>query len=216
MLKAVFFDFDGTLGDTLALCVEAFKNAIEPLVGRSFTDHEIIDTFGPSEEGTIQNLVPDHQEEGIEEYLRQYELLHEKYSAPFPGIREILDFLKKKGIILAIITGKGKKSCDISVNYYKMNEVFDWIETGSPLGPCKPKCIRNTLDHFRLLPSEAVYVGDSPSDVRACREVRVPCIAAAWASSADLNALKEQNPDYLCKDIPALRKVLQNLIERTE
>lgn len=58
MLKAVLFDFDGTVGNTLPLCIAAFQKAITPLAGRSFSEREIVATFGPSEEGTIRALIP--------------------------------------------------------------------------------------------------------------------------------------------------------------
>ena len=55
-IKALIFDLDGTIGDTLPLCIKAFRRSIEPLIGRSVSDAEIIATFGPSEEGTIMAL----------------------------------------------------------------------------------------------------------------------------------------------------------------
>ena len=61
MLKAVLFDLDGTIGNTLPLCITAFRESIEPLAGRSLTDEEIVRTFGPSEEGTIAVLLPERQ-----------------------------------------------------------------------------------------------------------------------------------------------------------
>ena len=45
-MKCLIFDLDGTLGNTLPLCIAAFKQAIEPLAGRSLSDAEIIATFG--------------------------------------------------------------------------------------------------------------------------------------------------------------------------
>ena len=69
MLKAVLFDFDGTVGNTLPLCIAAFQKAITPLAGRSFSEREIVATFGPSEEGTIRALIPQFYEQGVEGYL---------------------------------------------------------------------------------------------------------------------------------------------------
>ncbi|MGQ1947507.1 HAD family hydrolase [Geofilum sp. OHC36d9] len=58
-IKAVIFDLDGTLGNTIPLCIEAFRKSIEPLIGKKLSDQEITSTFGPSEEGTIKVLVSD-------------------------------------------------------------------------------------------------------------------------------------------------------------
>lgn len=76
MLKAVLFDFDGTVGNTLPLRIAAFQKAITPLAGRSFSEREIVATFGPSEEGTIRALIPQFYEQGVEGYLHYYRELH--------------------------------------------------------------------------------------------------------------------------------------------
>lgn len=90
MLKAVLFDFDGTVGNTLPLCIAAFQKAITPLAGRSFSEREIVATFGPSEEGSIRALIPQFYEQGVEGYLHYYRELHSMCPAPFPGIPELL------------------------------------------------------------------------------------------------------------------------------
>lgn len=68
-ISAVIFDLDGTLANTLPLCIRAFRASIEPLANRALSDQEIIATFGPSEEGTIMKLAPDHYEQGVADYL---------------------------------------------------------------------------------------------------------------------------------------------------
>ncbi|MEO6455514.1 MAG: HAD hydrolase-like protein [Ginsengibacter sp.] len=76
-IKAVIFDLDGTLANTLPLCIKAFRQSVEPLIMRSISDAEIIATFGPSEEGTIMALAPGNYDKGIADYLHFYESLHE-------------------------------------------------------------------------------------------------------------------------------------------
>lgn len=86
-IKAVIFDLDGTLANTLPLCIKAFKNSIQPLINRSVSDAEIIATFGPSEEGTIMALAPDFYEQGVSDYLHFHETLHHMCPSPFEGIK---------------------------------------------------------------------------------------------------------------------------------
>ena len=97
-MKAVLFDLDGTIGNTLPLCIAAFRESIEPLAARALTDEEIVATFGPSEEGTIALLLPEKQAEGLKQYLLRYEELHCRWPSPFEGIPEILFDLKAKRI----------------------------------------------------------------------------------------------------------------------
>ncbi|MEL1244449.1 HAD hydrolase-like protein [Flavobacterium sp. DGU11] len=197
-LKAVIFDLDGTLANTLPLCISAFRQSIEPLAGRTISDAEIIATFGPSEEGTVMALAPHHFDKGVSDYLRIYEESHAMCPAPFEGIIPVLDFLKEKDIRIAMVTGKGKVSADISLDKFGVAHYFELLETGMLQGPSKPKGIKSILDVWTdIAKDEVIYVGDAPSDITACRQVGIPIIAAAWAETAEPELLASLQPDEL-------------------
>lgn len=178
-IKAVIFDLDGTIADTLPLCIRAFRQSIEPLIGRSVSDAEIIATFGPSEEGTIMALAPNHYEKGVAEYLQNYEVYHEMCPSPFAGVKELLQTLKEKGVRIAMVTGKGKYSTAISLKQFGLQNYFEFIETGMPGGPRKPEGIQVVLNHLSDLDKGGViYVGDAPSDITASKKVEIPVVAS--------------------------------------
>ena len=203
-LRGVIFDLDGTLANTLPLGIAAFRQAIEPLAGWSPTDAEIIGTFGPSEEGTIRALIPEHYDAGIAAYLHHYEMLHPSWPEPFPGIPTLLDGLKARGVRLALVTGKGPHSTVISLKWFGLETAFEEIEVGSPTGPRKAEAIRDILTKWGMEPSEVVYVGDAPSDVTASREAGVAVIGAGWAETTDRDLLAAQHPDALLTTIEEL------------
>jgi phosphoglycolate phosphatase-like HAD superfamily hydrolase len=208
MIKAVIFDLDGTIGNTLPLCIAAFRKAVEPLLGRILSDKEIVAIFGPSEEGMIDALIPNQYAKVIESYLKYYRELHDMCSKPFDGIHEIFEYLKSKNIILALVTGKGEKSTAITLSKYDMASIFEAVETGSPAGPRKVEGIENILLKFNLKPQEAIYVGDAPSDIISARAANIPNIAAAWVDTADIQHLKELNPDAIFFTIEEFREPL--------
>ena len=197
-ISAVIFDLDGTLANTLPLCIQAFRQSVEPLVQRSISDAEIIATFGPSEEGTIMALAPGYYDKGVEDYLHYYEDLHDMCPVAFDGIRELLENLKKDGVRIAMVTGKGKHSTDISLRYFALTHFFEFIETGSPNGPRKAEGIQMILDKWKDLPkNEVIYVGDAPSDIIASKKVGIPVVGAAWAETAEPEKLIELEPDAI-------------------
>lgn len=197
-IKAVIFDLDGTLAGTLPLCIQAFRQALEPLINHSISDAEIIATFGPSEEGTIMALAPDQYDKGVTDYLDYYKNLHEMVQAPFDGMKEILQTLRSKGIRIAMVTGKGKRSTDISLNHFELTHFFEIIETGSPKGARKAEGIQLVLDRFSdIRKDEIIYVGDAPGDIIASRKSGIPVVAAAWADTAEPERLKELQPNEL-------------------
>jgi phosphoglycolate phosphatase/pyrophosphatase PpaX len=207
--KSVIFDVDGTILDSLPLCVEAFRLAVEPVAQRHFSDEEIFAAFGPSDEGTIRIFVPNDVETCMEQFLYHYRRLHPVMCPkPFDGITDILAELKLRHIPIGLVTGKGPKSLAITLEELGLGHYFDAIETGSPLRANKPECLRNILHKFGLSPNETVYIGDSPSDITACREVLVPIYAAAWADTADVPKLQLLQPDKIVYSVQELQKLL--------
>jgi len=205
MIKGIIFDLDGTIADTLPLCINAFRMAVEPLAQREFSDEEIIATFGPSEEGTIMALAPNNYEEGIAGYLQFYEVLHSHCPTPFEGIAELLDYLQHHNIRLALVTGKGSKSTAISLQQFGLTQYFSIIETGSPHGPVKAERIQEVLGHWSDLQKDEVwYIGDAPSDITACKKVGIPIAAAAWAETADAAQLTPLQPDEIFYSVAEL------------
>lgn len=197
-VKAVIFDLDGTLANTLPLCIQAFRQSLEPLINRSISDAEIIATFGPSEEGTIMALAPNHYDKGVADYLHYYEQLHDMCPVPFEGMKEILQTLENRGVRIAMVTGKGKHSTDISLRHFELAQFFEMIETGSPEGARKTEGIQIILDGLTdIKKDEVIYVGDAPSDITASKKVGIPIIAAAWADTSEPKKLQEMQPDEL-------------------
>src|SRR4051794_19077537 len=119
-IKGVIFDLDGTLANTLPLCIQAFRQSVEPLINKPVTDEEIIATFGPSEEGTIMALAPDYYDQGVADYLHYYKNLHNLCPVPFENIKDLLIVLKHKGVRIAMVTGKGKQSTAISLQHFEL------------------------------------------------------------------------------------------------
>lgn len=197
-IKAVIFDLDGTIANTLPLCIKAFRHAIEPYLNRPISDEEIIATFGPSEEGTITTLIPNYYNQGVADYQRHYEAFHDMCPKPFEGVKELLDTLQANHIRLAMVTGKGRKSAIYSLKKFGLEQYFEVIETGSPKGSVKSEGIQNILDKFdNLSKEEVIYVGDAPSDIGSSRTVGVPVISAAWAATAEPEKLISLQPDQL-------------------
>lgn len=211
-LRGVIFDLDGTLGNTLPLCITAFRAAIEPLAGRTLTDAEIIATFGPSEEGTIRALIPAHFDQGVMDYLRHYEALHDRCPEPFPLVLPLLEDLKAKGVRLGLVTGKGLKSAMISLRRFGMTALFEPIEAGDPDGPRKTEAIKQILALWGLPPSSVMYVGDSPSDVTASRAAGIGVIGAGWAETTETKPLAAEKPDALLRTIEELGSWLEERI----
>lgn len=212
MIRAVIFDLDGTIADTLPLCIVAFKKSIEPLLGKALSEEEIVATFGPSEEGTIRRLIPMQEEAGVASYLKHYEALHYMCPTAFPGIGEVLIRLKAKGVPLAMVTGKGIHSTRLSLAQFGLAAFFEVLETGSPEGPNKVNGIRGVLKRLGVSAAESLYVGDAVSDIRYCKEIGIPIAAAAWAGTADEKALRALEPEQIFSSVGAFAQWIEDRV----
>ena len=196
-IKAVIFDIDGTLANTIPLIIKAYRQAVEPLVHRSLSDEEIVATFGPTEEGSIRALAPDDYKKGTADFMRLYKEFHGMCPHPFDGIIDLLNTLKSKGVRLAIATGKGKETTDFTLQQFNLAGFFEKIEPGSPDGSRKVEAIHLILDSFSLEKEDAIYIGDSRGDIKESHEAGIAAVAAAWAETAKKDKLKEQHPDEI-------------------
>jgi|SRR6185437_15089496 len=112
-----------------------------------------------------------------------------------------------------MVTGKGKHSTDISLNYFKLTNFFEIIETGWQHGPRKPEGIRSVVDFLKdINKDEMIYVGDSPGDIIACRKIGITVIAAAWAETAEPHELEKLNPDQIFYNVSDFKEWLMREI----
>ena len=201
-IKAVIFDLDGTIAETIPLIIKSMQHALSPLIEKEITATEITDTFGPSEVGTVMALAPNHIEEGFSRYLKFYSEYHDLCPTPFDGISDLLYKIKQKGIRIALVTGKSKESATIDLQYFHLDNIFEIIETGIPERPSKPECIERVIAYFNdISKDEIIYVGDAPTDIDVCNEVGIRIVGAAWAKSSDYNQLSVKKPDYIFSEI---------------
>lgn len=212
MIKMVAFDFDGTIADTIPMCIEAFRKAVSPYAGYKLTDHEILQTFGLNEIGMVKAVVKDNWKSALEDFYFYYEEMHNNCTEPFSEISDLIKYLKEKNVIVPLITGKGQKSCYISLKKLGMENCFSDIMVGDETRPNKGKSIIKLLEKYSIKNEEFYYVGDALSDVMACREVNVTCLSAAWSNNAELEELKKINSGYIFKSISDLKSFLESKI----
>jgi phosphoglycolate phosphatase-like HAD superfamily hydrolase len=107
-LKGIIFDIDGTLTSTNELIFASFNHITEKYLGKTFTSDEIISLFGPTEDQILKDLCGDNFEIAKKDYYDFYHSNHHMADL-YPGIKDLLSYLKEKNILLSIYTGKGRK-----------------------------------------------------------------------------------------------------------
>ena len=210
-LKCVIFDMDGTLTQTHRLIFDAFNYIAMKYQGKKYLEAEITAMFGPPEEGALLRVVPpENIDRVLKEYLEFYDTHHNELAQLYPGIPEVLQFLKSRGIHLAVFTGKGIHTTSITLKKFDLEQYFDMVVTGNDVVNHKPSSegIRKIMDHFGLQPDEVLMVGDAVGDIKAAHEAGVKVAAVLWYSFAKETILKMKT-DYVFHDVAELMEWLR-------
>lgn len=217
MIKAVVFDMDGTLGDTLPLCVESFARCVEERRGLRPSDDEVTAHFSVSDRGILSGLLgipPDSPELPIARFAEIYDELHSTYApAPFPGAVELLHRLKAKGLRLALLTGKESYTALPTLRHFGMQGIFEEKLFGKPTHNCKAERLTELMQLWQLTPDELIYIGDAPSDIDQSHRVGVRIICAAWSpnTETDLTDCLDTTPDFRLTSFADLEPLLDSL-----
>lgn len=196
--RCVIFDMDGTLTQTNQLIFDSFNYIARKYQGREYSEPEITAMFGPPEEVALLHIVGKERIDTVlQEYLEFYRKNHSKLARLYPGIVELLEFLKQRHRFIALYTGKGIHTTSITLEEFGIRHYFDYIVTGNDVVNHKPSAegIRKIMAHFGLKPDEVLMVGDSVADVKASHEAGVKIAAVLWDSYAKDKVLQMQT-DY--------------------
>lgn len=196
-LKAVIFDLDGTLADTLPVVVEAFQQTLEAFGLPVHSQGEIFDHFGPTEEGVVEAMFGDVSARALPLFYANYERLISDNVAPFLGIPKLLTVCQAEGFRLAVVTGKSDRGAAITLEALDLVDVFEFVRGGSDTGVVKTQAISEVMSLWGDMPATAAYIGDHPLDVSEARSAGVLALSAGWASTVDISAIKAARPDEL-------------------
>jgi len=207
-IRALIWDVDGTLSNTLDACVVGLQTAISRHGGPTLSRDEVAALFGPTEEGILVHVLGDDAPDAIETYLAEYERHHADGTLDFPGVVDLVRRLAAEAVPMAVVTGKGRRSAEITLDHLGLGGVFDPVATGSDYGPIKAGEIARIVAEWGFAPSEVAYIGDAPSDVTQAREAGVVAVSAAWHALADVGELDAREPDAIVTDVQELESWL--------
>ncbi len=112
--KGIIFDIDGTLTSTFDLIFASFNHVMKKYLNKSYSNEEITGLFGPTEDQILDELCGENSEKAKADYYNFYTENHHMAEL-YPGIKELLEYIKSKDIYLSIYTGKGRKAAAITL-----------------------------------------------------------------------------------------------------
>lgn len=178
MRPVIFMDWDGTVADSMALCIEEVRAALKGVGLPDRTDAELMRCNGPTNEESVAILGIDPAR--AEAYLRlraQAELaLIPAHQRIFPGMAEALHALKARADLVIVSNGLAEY-LHRSAAFLGVEDCFLRME-GMREGLNKAQNMARLLAELR--PQRAVMVGDRAGDMEAGRVNGLPTIAACY------------------------------------
>jgi len=177
-VRAVVFDLDGTLVDSMPLVLRAFAHALAPF-RPEMTLNDIFQRLGGPPVRMMLELIGD--ESKAAEAMRRLESFGFEDGSqvqPFTGMQELLVALRSRGLLLAIWTGRDRGTTQAILSAHGLGSFFTVMVCGDDLPTHKPHPagLIEILRKLDLRSGEVLYVGDADADVLGGAGAGVPTI----------------------------------------
>lgn len=193
-IRAILFDLDGVLVDSIEAWYLTLNVVLESLGRKPFSKKDFISIWGQGIEKDVA-LLGMPQDKVLEIYReifpRYLDIIHIT-----PGAENILKSLDKKDILKAVVTNSPRFITDIILKHTKLNSYFQTICCGNEVPEGKPHpalCLR-AMEILGVTGEETLMIGDTENDIKAGKSAG--CHTIGFRTKGDLTI---QNLDELLK-----------------
>lgn len=184
--KAVVFDLDGTLLNTLEDLCDSVNYGLEKCGMPKRTLEEIRHFVGNGVEKLIERAIPekatkDEERRVLASFKEHYARHCNDKTDLYPGIRELLAELKNRGYLMAVVSNKLQSGVDALKEIYFKNDL-EIAVGGRDHMPKKPEpdMVYEALRQLGVTKEDAIFIGDSEVDIATAKNAGMACITVAW------------------------------------
>jgi phosphoglycolate phosphatase len=208
-MKAVLFDFDGTLADSFA-AIAASTNHVRASYGLPPLAEAQVRTFvGYGLEQLLTDLVPGAPvEEAVERYRSHHATVMLSETRLLPGVADVIPELARRGLRLGVCSNKRVEFTRDLVRALGLSAFFTCVlgpdDVGGRAKP-DPAMLLEGLNRLKVSANEAVYVGDMGVDVQTARAAGVPVWIVEGGAAAPFAPVDGDSPDRV---LDSFQKIL--------
>ncbi|MCR5762413.1 MAG: HAD hydrolase-like protein [Treponema sp.] len=189
-IKAVIFDLDGTLLNTLDDLADSCNIMLKKFNFPQRTIDEVRQFVGNGLGVLVEKAIPDGKknplyEQALDCIRKTYATHSQVKTKPYDGIIKLIQDLNKNGIHTGIVSNKP----DAQVKELAERYFASYISSNTAVGEQESKGIRrkpapdsilSVMSILKVQPEQAVYAGDSDVDIATARNAGIPCISVTW------------------------------------
>ena len=212
-VKAIFYDFDGTIIDSKEVIFQGINRVLEKRKLAKLKTSELIEIAGaPLQEilGNKFGMLSKAEVKACQEDFDSYMKIASKEYKLIQGAKEVLQSFKDEGAIQALITSAPRHQVVYDLRRFNLKRFFDSVITRDDVENHKPApdAIQKALRDFGIRTEEAVYVGDSYIDLVAGQKAQIKTIGVL-SGFCDRRTLNKGKPDLILKSVADLLKVVE-------
>ncbi len=184
--KAVLFDMDGTVLDTLGDLANAVNHVLGEFGMPLHSRAEIATYLGNGAGWLIAHAVPEGTDEAlVREVLRVYQPWYDAHcailTAPYPGIPEMMARLREAGVRQAVISNKQDSAVKLLAAQHFPGLLETAVgESATVRRKPNPDAVLAALKHMGVAREDAVYVGDTEVDIETAKNAGLDCAVVGW------------------------------------
>ena len=184
--ELMIFDLDGTILNTLDDMADSCNEILKRNGFPVHSEEEIKYMVGNGIPKLIERALPQNVSQKeytkvLNEYIDYYQEHSALKTATYPGMKETLELLKQKGVILAVNTNKlHEAAVELCDRYFPA--IFDIVAGGKAGQKPKPAPdgVNFILEHTGIPKEKVLYIGDSDVDIQTAQNSGIDSLGAAW------------------------------------
>ncbi|MDD4069916.1 MAG: HAD family hydrolase [Candidatus Izemoplasmatales bacterium] len=186
--KAVIFDLDGTLLDTIEDIKETMNRALRKYGYKEYSLEEYKYFVGKGVDHLIRRTmeegnIPDEKFLDIKNaYFEIYKDQSKVNTGVYEGINDLLKELKKTGVKLAVLSNKPHVQTIDVINYYFDDCVFNYVygKKDNFLPKPDPNSALDLIGNLGVKQEEVLYVGDTETDILTSKNAKFCSVGVLW------------------------------------
>ena len=211
--KAVLFDMDGTVLDTLDDLADSVNRSLREFGLPEVSRFQVGQSLGNGAKYLIRHCLPEGSDEALcEQVLSFYKPWYDAHclikTKPYDGILQLMETLRADGVSRAIISNKPDSAVQELAEAF-FPGLMDVVIGESPAVKRKPSpdTVLAAASQMGLMASDCVYIGDTEVDLETARNAGMDCIPVSWGFRTE-EQLRAAGADEIIRSPEELKKKL--------